>query len=292
MKNNDISEKVANIIKNHVSSKPEVTAKALRKYWLEFTPNKGIELIKAELREHFEAVGIPVPVLKAIGDELAKAARKDVDGFIPLAQLLWDEYGREGRIVALIIFGAMELIEPQHLVPMLKELCKHCNSWEDADRLAMDAVEPIVRKYPDGWLNEIVGWLKDENKWVRRASITIIGRLPMKYPAYTSQCLELAEYILFDTDTDVKKAVSFAIRNCARSDPRLACEFLKKQIPPADPAAVWVLCDVIKSMDRRIISEFASLLPRYRKWSMASDISSKDKRSIESAIGVLQTQTK
>jgi 3-methyladenine DNA glycosylase AlkD len=286
--NTDVTAKVRAIVKDYTSSKPEVTAKALRKYWLEFEPNRGIELIKAEQREQFEAIGIPIPILKAIGNEIAKTARKDVDGFIPLAQRLWDEYGREGRVVALIIFGAMELVEPQRLVPLLKESCKQCVSWEDADRLAMDAVEPIVRKYPDKWLSEMAAWLSDENKWIRRASITIIGRLPMKHPAYTRQCIALTERLLFDTDVDVRRAVSFAIRMCAKADPRLACAFLKKQIPAANPAAVWVLCDAIKSMDRKIIAEFAPLLPRYKKWLVAPDVSSKDKRSIESAIKVLQ----
>jgi len=286
--NNDIAEKVTSIIKGYTSSKPEGTAKALRKYWLEFTPNKGIELIKAKQREQFEAIGIPIPTLKAIGNEIAKTARQDVNGFIPLAQLLWDEYGREGRVVALIIFGAMELIEPQRLVPLLKDLCKQCVSWEDADRLAMDAVEPIVRKYPDTWLSEMEAWLEDENKWIRRAAITIIGRLPMKHPSYTSRCLALTERLLSDTDVDVRRAVSFAIRTCARVDPKLARAFLEKQVPATHSAAVWVLCDVIKSMDRRIIAEFAPLLPRYKKWGAVSDISSKDKRSIESAIKVLQ----
>ena len=286
--NADVAEKVATIIKGYKSSKPEATARALRKYWLEFEPNKGIELIKAEQREQFEAIGIPIPILKAIGNEIAKSARKDVNSFIPLAQLLWDEYGREGRVVALIIFGVMELIEPQRLVPLLKDLCRQCASWEDADRLAMDAVEPIVRKYPDQWLSEMSVWLNDKNKWVRRASVTIIGRLPMKHPPYTRQCLELTERLLFDTDVEVRKAVSFAIRICAKADPKLVCVFLKKQVPASKPAAVWVLCDVIKSMDHKIIAAFSPLLPRYKKWSVAPDVSSKDQRSIESAIKVLQ----
>ena len=285
---NSIAEKVTTIIKGYDSSKPEMTAKALRKYWLEFAPNKGIELIKAEQRQQFEAIGIPIPVLKAIGNEIAKEARKDVSSLFPLAKLLWDEYGREGRVVSLILFGAMEIVKPEQLVPLLKELCKKCVSWEDADRLAMDALEPVVRKYPDKWLGEMADWLTDQNKWVRRASITVIGRLPMKQPTYTSQCLELSQCLLFDTDMDVKKAVSFAIRMCAKADPKLACVFLKKQFPASNPAAVWVLCDVIKSMDHKIIAVFSPLLPLYKKWSVAPDVSSKDQRGIESAIKILQ----
>lgn len=286
--NNDIPEKVASLIKNYISSQPEVAANALRAYWLEFAPNKGIELIKAEQREQLEAIGIPIPVLKAMGNEIAKMARKDVSGFVPLARLLWDEYGREGRVVALIIFGAMVLVEPEYLVPQLKDLCQQCISWEDADRLAMDALEPMVRKYPDKWLGEIALWLNDQNKWVRRAAVTVIGRLPMKHPTYTRQCLEFTERLLVDPDLDVKRAVSFAIRICAKADPHLVCVFLQKQVPPSHPTAVWVLCDVIKSMDRKHIAAFSPLLPCYQNWSTASGVSSKDRRSIESAIKILQ----
>jgi len=285
----DIAERVAAIIRRYNSSRPELTARALRKYWLEFAPNKGMDLIKAEQREQLGAIGIPAPVLKAIGNEIARPARKDVDGFLPLARLLWDEYGREGRVVALIVFGAMELTAPERLVPLLKELCARCISWEDADRLAMDALEPIVRKQPDRWFGEMVVWLGDENKWIRRAGITVIARLPMKHPAYTGQCLESTERLLCDPDLDVKRAVSFAIRLCAKADPKLTCAFLKKHVPASDPAAVWVLCDVIKSMDRKIVAAFASLLPRYKKWRAAPEVGSQGRRSLDSAIGVLQT---
>ena len=273
---NDVVKRVATIMGNYVSSRPEATAKSLREYWLEFEPNRGIELIKAEQREQSEAAGIPIPRLKAIGKEIARMARKDVAQFIPLAQLLWNQYGREGRVVALIVAGAMELVEPERLVSLLLDMCKDCVSWEDANRLAMDALEPIVRKYPDRWLEEIATWLHDENKWVRRASIITIGRLPLKHPSRTGQCLELTKRLLCDTDTDVKKATSFAIRLCAKADPKLVCVFLEKQIPASDPAAVWVLCDVVKKADRKSKPIFAPFLPRYEKWSQAPDISSKD----------------
>lgn len=289
MTDNAMTEKVRVILKDYAASHPEITAQALRAYWLEFEPNQTTALIKVEQREQFEVVGIPAPVLKAIGAEIAKTAKKDVGGFLPLAQLLWGEYGREGRVVALIIFGAMELVEPKRIVPLLKVLCRGCITWEDADRLAMDALEPIVRKDPEVWLGEIASWLDDPNKWVRRVVITIIARLPMKYPALTGQCLEYAAQLLLDTELDVKRAVSFAIRICAKTDHDLARAFLEKHVPAADPAAVWVLCDVIRSMANKHIAAFSSLLPRYQKWAEAPEISGQDRRSLESAIKVLQS---
>jgi 3-methyladenine DNA glycosylase AlkD len=249
---------------------------------------KSIEGIKAELREKQETLGIPVPVLKSMGKELSKPAKKNVDDFIPLARTLWDEYGREGRVVAAIVFGAMELVEPSKIVILLKELCHTCVTWEDADRLAMDALEPIVRKEPEDWIGVIEPWLEDENKWVRRAGVTVLARLPMKHAYLTERCLELIEPLLNDEEVDVRKAVSFAIRLSVRGELESTRDFLERNVPPKDPRATWVLCDAIRSMTKKFLPEFASLLPRYEDWAEIDSLSSTERRSVESAISHLQ----
>lgn len=278
-----IKRDVDAILADYDPGKPEGTAVRLRKLWLSFDP-KNIDGIKAELREKQETIGIPVPVLKQIGKEIAKPAAKNVEAYLPLTQLLWDAYGREGRVVTLIPLGKMELKEPETIVPILKEMCLTCITWEDADRLAMDALEPIVRKDPETWLPEVESWLNHENKWVKRAGITVIGRLPMKHAGYTRRCLADAEQLLNDEDTDVKKATSFAIRLCARGDSKVVNQFLAQHVPPTNTTATWVLCDVIRSMATKLLPEFTDLRPHYEQWLDTPNLSSKDRRSIESAI--------
>lgn len=283
-----IAEKTVSVLSAYIPEKPALTAEDLKKFWLEFQPNHAMDLIKEDQRRLFEAAGIPVPVLKAIGDETAKWARKDVNKFLPLIRLLWDGYGREGRVIALIPLGAMELVDPQRIFPLLKELCSQCNSWEDADRLAMDALEPIVRKDPGQWLAKLEDWLTDENKWVRRAGITVIARIPMKHPALTAQCLDYAASLLLDDELDVKRAVSFDIRLCAKVDPKLVLTFLERHVPAKDPAAVWLLSDVIKSMDKKLLPIFSSLLPRYQLWRDSAGVTPRDQRTLDSVIKYLQ----
>lgn len=279
----EISEPVKALLAGYDASNPHVTADKLRELWLRFEP-KSYNYVKAEQREQQEILGIPIPVLSAIGKEIGKAACKQVQDFIPLARLLWEQYGREGRVVALVFLGKMELADPEMILPLLLELCRTCLTWEDADRLAMDALEPVVRKQPDKWLTALEPWLKDENKWVRRAAITIIGRLPMKHPEYTETCLNYVPLLLHDEDMDVKKAVSFAIRLGARGETDKVCEFLRRQIPPRNPAATWVLCDAIRSMGRKLLPEFASLCPLYEQWAADPALPPKDRRSVENAL--------
>jgi 3-methyladenine DNA glycosylase AlkD len=283
----NVQDRVAQIAAQYDAADPRPAAAALRALWLTFEP-KSVGGIKAEQRAQQETVGIPVPELKAIGKALGKTARKRVERYLPLMELLWDEYGREGRVVAVIPLGQMERAAPERIVPLLQELCRSCVTWEDADRLAMDALEPIVRAAPETWLERIEPWLGDESKWVRRSGVTVVGRLPMKHPTYTSQCLTLIERLLLDPESEVKKAVSFAIRLAARGETAPVCAFLARHVPPPDPAATWVLCDAVRSMAKKLLPEFASLLPQYEQWAADPDLGAQDRRSVESAVRTLQ----
>jgi len=209
--------------------------------------------------------------------------------FIPLTRLLWERYGREGRVVALPVLGAMELTAPETILSLLRRLCPDCVTWEDCDRLAMDALEPIVRKEPEKWLASLEPWLLDNNKWLRRAGVTVVGRLAMKHPTYTRRGLALTEQLLWDEDMDVKRAVSFAIRVSVRGEIEPVLEFMKKHVPPENPAATWVLCDVIRSMGKAFLPNFTPLLSLYEQWLTDPSINARYSKSIQSAIRILRS---
>jgi hypothetical protein len=283
----DVKEQVASILAGYDPAAPRVTADALRELWLRFEP-KSVGGIKAELREEQVTVGTPVQVLDDIGKEIGEVARKRVGDFVPLMRLLWEKYGREGKGLIVRPLGMMELADPQTIVPLVIDLCRTCITWEDADRLAMYALEPIVRKKPAEWLQAVEPWLADESKWVRRAAVTIVGRLAMKHPAYTTHCLQLTGRLLLDEESDVKKAVSFSIRIAARGEIAPVRDFLARHVPPQNPAATWVLCDAIRSMTKNFLPELASLLPLYEQWAADPTLDKKDRRSVESAVKMLQ----
>ncbi len=284
-----------NLLAGYDPADPAATAAALRDVWLRGAPSTVPELkpgAEKLMRDwgieepHYEAVGTPVPVLTAMGQEISRVARKRVDQFLPLVRLLWEEYGREGRIVAVVALGPMELADPDAVVPTIYDLAHTCVFWEDCDQLAMKALEPVLRNDPDAWLESFGAWVKDENKWVRRAAITAIGRLPMKQAEYTARCVALVAPALGDPDTDVKRALSFALRLCARGEVAPVKEFILAHRHVTDADSVWVLCDVIRSMWKAILPEFADLLPVYEAWLEAAE--PRSRRSVAGAIRLLE----
>jgi len=266
----------------------DAVANALQDTWVRAAPPPdeqaarkwGIEAID------YPAVGTPVPVLRGIGQEIGKRARVDVEGYLPLVRLLWDRYGREGRVVAAVALGPMELAQPQKVVPVIHELAQSCVFWEDCDQLAMKALEPVLRRDPETWLEPLGGWVLEENKWVRRAALTAIGRLPMERGEYTARCVQLLEPALGDPDRDVKRALSFALRVSARGEVEPVKQFIRDHRDATDADSLWVLCDVARSMTASLLPEFLDLLPIYQSWQETAE--PRAQRSVEGAIRVLE----
>lgn len=187
----DLKPATHSALAGYAPERAQEAAAALGRIWLAETP--PLESMPPQISSGLRVAGTPVSVLDAIGKEVGREARKRVDRFLPLAQLLWDEYGREGRVVAATMLGPMELAAPDKLLPVLPTLAETCAGWEDADQFAMRAVEPVVRKDPAGYLERMGQWVADPNPWVRRVGVTVLARVPMKHPGLAARCLELVE---------------------------------------------------------------------------------------------------
>lgn len=284
----ELAEETRRIVAAYDPQSADETATALQELWSGVPPRPGgARLVKAETRDELEALGVPVKALKDIGEEIGNIARKQVEDFLPLAIGLWQRYGREGRLVASNLLGVMELAAPPRIIPVIRQLAETCAFWEDCDQLAMSALEPIVRQNPQQYLIVLDPWVKDPNKWVRRAALTVIGRLPMKQPSYAQRCLQMVEPALGDDDLDVKRTVSFAIRMSARGDLEAVIAFVEAQAHRTDTHSIWVLCDVIRSMTKKFLPQFKDLLPMYEGWLTKVDAESQ--RSVQSAIRVLRS---
>jgi hypothetical protein len=274
---------------------PAAAADGLRDLWLQAAPSAVPALEPGQkqfLRDWgiaqagFAAAGTPVPVLTAIGKEIGRVACPQVSLFLPLARLLWEEYGREGRVVAAVALGPMELADPEAVVPVLHDLARTCVFWEDCDQLAMKALEPVLRRDPEAWLDRIGAWVQDENKWVRRAGLTAIGRLPMVHPSYAPRCVERLAVALGDSDTDVKRALSFGLRLTARADVAPVKQLIRDRRGAADVDSLWVFCDLVRSLWRPLLPHFRDLLPVYQAWHQTAPAGAR--RSLEAAIRLLE----
>ncbi|MDH5399873.1 MAG: DNA alkylation repair protein [Cyclobacteriaceae bacterium] len=265
--------------------KVDKQASALQSLW-EGGERKSTEYVKKEDRDKIKNLGVAVDILKTMGQVAGKKGKSDTVKYIRLAELLWEGYGREGRVVASHILGQLNDMAPEMVLSVCRSLVATSVSWEECDNLTY-GVEPIIRKYPAENLEKLNDWLTDDSKWVKRVALNVLARLPMKQADYTTRCMEMASLCFEYDDHDVRRTCSFVLRMAARGNIAEVPQFLERNIGGQNKTKVWIFSDTIKSMTKSFLPEFKPLLPLYEKWkeSLTDKMAIK---SIDSAIKLLK----
>lgn len=174
------------------------------------------------------------------------------------SKLLHDQYGSVVIRIGLSLIRnrlpsgrwmAYELIVNHPKAPMLvgsKELFRlgsEIDSWEAVDMFATYMVGPAWR---DGRINDelIQYWAKLSNLYWRRAAL--VSTVPLNSKEYggtgdTSRTLMVCNLLLDDHDENVVKAMSWALRELKKRDPKAVVKFAAEN---RDRLAPRVLRDV------------------------------------------------
>jgi len=132
---------------------------------------------------------------------------------------LWREAAyREERYAAITLLDtpAARRHRDPALLPALEELIVTGAWWDYVDELAHQAGDLLA-----GWPAEVrpalLGWTRSEDRWLRRASI--ICQLGTRDRADVELLTIAIESSLHDRDFFIRKAIGWALRDYARTDP-------------------------------------------------------------------------
>lgn len=146
---------------------------------------------------------------------------------------LWDEASyREERYAALTVarHRSAGAWRTPAVVPLLRHLVATGAWWDLVDETAGDLVAPLLRTYRAEVTPTVLAWAEDEDLWLRRAAIlsqlgaraeTDTGLLEAVLTANLEGSLHGSEFF-------VRKAVGWALRDYARTDPDWVRGFLAR----------------------------------------------------------------
>jgi 3-methyladenine DNA glycosylase AlkD len=185
-------------------------------------------------------LGVPVPVMRRIARQTGKDHR--------LARQLWKTGIAEARIVASMIAIPEELTEKE-----IDAWVGEIDSWDVCDQACMNLFEKSALGR-----RKIGEWAGRDEEFVRRAAFALIACL-----AWHDKQAPDREFLDFmpvikrgatDERNFVKKAVSWALRNIGKRNPRLRKAAIKtaRDLQRLDSkAARWVAADVIRELESR-----------------------------------------
>jgi 3-methyladenine DNA glycosylase AlkD len=180
-------------------------------------PLKALQMA-AYMKQKFAFLGIPTPLRREIVKPYITTLGKspDPNDLMKVVQTLWQFDERECQYVAVdLLVKFVRQLQARH-EPLLVELVQKKSWWDTVDLLASRVFGTLNRNAPE-LIDRINGYANHENMWMRRVAILVQlhdgERTDRKRLAYA------LESNLADKDFFIRKAMGWALRQLARTDP-------------------------------------------------------------------------
>ena len=182
--------------------------------------------MKKYMRDQFEYLGIKSPQFKILFREFL-----DEYGLPPLEELdsivreLYALPQREYQYLALSLAGRSKDGLPASFTKTIEHLIVTKSWWDTVDSIAGDIVGAHFRRFPKTREKYIARWRKSEDFWLRRTCI--LFQLGYKEMTDFPLLCDIIRENLGSEEFFINKAIGWALRQYARTDPQAVKKFVK-----------------------------------------------------------------
>lgn len=143
---------------------------------------------------------------------------RDHAGYARNVRSLWSGAFREDRYLAIGYARSRPRFVTISSLPLFRTMIVQGAWWDFVDEIASHLVGSVLIAQPDVATPRVATWVSVDDRWLRRTSI--ICQLRRK----TSTDIELLDHAcsqnLSDTDFFIRKAIGWALREYAKTDPQ------------------------------------------------------------------------
>lgn len=199
--------------------------------------------IRAALREAADPAIAPgqqaymksaMPFLGVRGPEVRRLTRslvrerhvRDAPVLAAAARALWDgATHREERYAASELLASRPLRGDWSLVPLLEHIARTGQWWDHVDGIA-GRVAALHDAHPAATADLVRGWARDDDVWIRR--LAIISQLGRRDRTDRLLLAEAIEPSIGDREFFLRKAIGWALRDLARTDPTWVLAYVER----------------------------------------------------------------
>lgn len=194
--------------------------------------------MQAYMKSEMPYLGARVPEVRAVTRTAARAIPPvSVAGLRATAGVLWrDATYREQRYAATELTGLPMAAGALTLLPLYQHMIVSGAWWDHVDAVS-GRLGRLLIQHPEQVQPVLLSWSTNPDRWLRRASI--IAQLRAKTCTDLVLLTKAIDANAADRDFFVSKAIGWALRNYARTDPEWVREFVAAR------------ADVLSSLARR-----------------------------------------
>ncbi len=200
-------------IVKELARKPEIALNDLRKF-IEIgkTPKTGIT---------------GTPILLSLAKEFANELENRKES-LEILKKLWKIGGRDEKLLVIFTLERFAKRTPEPVFSLVKDLVQDIDNWEVCDQMALKVTVFLLIKLDSRMWDTLSGWKNSQDPWLRRLAIATIPPYIRRKPQEAEKCLLFLESVMTDKKREVKKVLSWALREISKKDPVAAYNFMKK----------------------------------------------------------------
>jgi 3-methyladenine DNA glycosylase AlkD len=192
--------------------------------------------MRAYMRDQFRYVGLPAPQLRAIERivfaGLAAPTESDLREF---TLACWQRPEREFQYVACDYLRTHVGVPEPSFMPIARQLITTRPWWDTVDALATRFVGGLVQRHP-ALVTTMDEWSTEPDMWLVRTAI--LHQLHYGPATDTARLFGYCERQAGHRDFFVRKAIGWALRHYARTDPEAVRAFVEANRSHLSPLSV------------------------------------------------------
>lgn len=213
----------------------EVLARLTRVYGAAADPVRAASMA-AYMRDRYAFLGIPAPARAALGREvLTGLGRPDEADLRAVALGCWARPEREYQYFACEWLRRHARACSAGFVPTARELVTTKAWWDTVDPLAAHLVGQLVAGHPQ-LVSVMDGWIGESDLWLVRTAI--LHQLTYRGSTDADRLFRYCAAQAGHPDFFVRKAIGWALREYARTDPEAVRAFVLAHRPRLAPLSV------------------------------------------------------
>lgn len=181
---------------------------------------------KAYLLNQFEFFGIQTPLRRSLSKNFYKT--HPIKTHQDLSRLIKECYSqpqRELHYFAIELLGYNHKLWNKTTLPLIEWMITHNSWWDSVDSTNSNVISKFFLKYPQHIEAYTLKWNHANNKWLKRMSI--LFQLTYKSKTNTTLLAKYIEHCIHEEDFFIRKAIGWALRAYAYTDPKWVITFVK-----------------------------------------------------------------
>ena len=167
------------------------------------------------------------PHLLQLSKELAICLRKNERRF-DILRKIWEIGERDEKLIVIFVLEKFSKSMPGEVYNFVSGVLKDIDNWEVCDQMALKVTVFLLIKLEEKMWDTLSAWKRSEYPWIRRPAVATIPPYVRRRPEDSIRCLEFLDDLMTDRSREVRKALSWALREISKKNPEAAFRFLMK----------------------------------------------------------------